>query len=162
VTFQPFAILRELIAYRVEFIVIGGLAAAAHGSPTATVDLDICYRRETKNLERLAGALQAVGARLRGADDDVPFLLDAKTLSAGDHFTLSTDLGDLDILGTPVGTSGFDDLAARASDVDLDGLTVRVVSLEDLIRMKRAAGRPKDRIELEVLGALREELGDAQ
>jgi hypothetical protein len=142
--------------------VIGGVAAAARGSPTATLDLDICYRREAKNLERLARALQAVGARLRGADDDVPFLLDAKTLSAGDHFTLSTDFGDLDILGTPAGTSGFDDLAARASDVDLDGLTVRVVSLEDLIRMKKAAGRRKDRIELEVLGALREELGDAQ
>ena len=123
-----------------------------------TVDLDICYRRDPRNLQRLSAALQALGGRLRGTAGDVPFLLDAKTLAAGDHFTLTTDLGDLHLLGTPAGTSGFDDLVAHASDMELDGFSVKVASLDDLIRMKRAAGRPKDRVELEILGALREEL----
>ncbi len=156
--FDPLGLLRCLAEARVDFIVIGGVAAAARGSPTATVDLDVCYGRERVNLRRLSAALEAMGARLRGIDDDVPFLLRAETMAAGDHFTLSTDLGDLDLLGTPAGTAGYDDLVVRASDVDLDGLTVKVASIEDLIRMKRAAGRPKDRVELEILGALRDEL----
>lgn len=143
-----------------EFIVIGGIAAAVRGSPSVTVDLDICYRREEANLGRLSLVLRATGARLRGVSDAVPFLLHPETLAAGDHFTLSTDAGDLDLLGTPAGTDGYDDLLRRSTDVDLDGLTVKVSSLDDLIRMKTAAGRPKDRVELEILGALRDELED--
>jgi hypothetical protein len=157
-SFDPQGILRTLVAHRVEFVVIGGIAGAALGSPTATVDIDICYRRTDANLGRLAKALEELNARLRGTDDDVPFLLDAKTLAAGDHFTLTTDLGDLDLLGTPVGTAGFDDLKAGATSVDLEGFQVSVTSLADLIRMKRAAGRPRDLAELEILEALREEL----
>jgi hypothetical protein len=91
--------------------------------------------------------------------DSVPFLLQPETLAAGDHFTLSTDLGNLDLLGAPAGTDGYDDLVEDATDVDLDGLIVKVASVDALIRMKRAAGRAKDRIELEILGALRDELG---
>jgi hypothetical protein len=90
--------------------------------------------------------------------DAVPFLLHPETLGAGDHFTLSTDLGDLDLLGTPAGTGGYGDLLKHSTVVDLDGLGVVVASLEDLIGMKSAAGRPKDRIALEILGALRDEL----
>jgi hypothetical protein len=158
VTFDPLAILRALVRSGVQFIVIGGIAAAVRGSPSATVDLDICYRRDQENLTRLSSVLEATGARLRGVADTVPFILQAETLAAGDHFTLSTDLGDLDLLGTPAGTNGYDDLLAHSTDVDLDGLTVKVAGLDDLIRMKRAAGRPKDRVELEILGALRDEL----
>ena len=87
----------------------------------------------------------------------MPFSLDAKTLAAGDHFTFVTDLGDLDCLGIPAGTLGYDDLMKSAVDVDLDGLVVAVASIDDLIRMKRAAGRPRDLAELEILGALRDE-----
>ena len=87
----------------------------------------------------------------------LPFSLDAKTLAAGDHFTFVTDLGDLDCLGIPAGTLGYDDLMKSAVDVDLDGLVVAVASIDDLIRMKRAAGRPRDLAELEILGALRDE-----
>lgn len=73
--------------------------------------------------------------------------------------TFDTDFGALDILATPSGTSGFEDLAANAVEVELGGgLVVPVASLDDLIRMKRAAGRPKDRVELEILGALRDEI----
>ena len=86
------------------------------------------------------------------------FILDARTLRAGDTFTFVTNAGDFDIIGTPAGTSGYEELARNAEPMDLDGMQVQVVAIEDLIRMKRAAGRPKDRIELEVLGALREEI----
>jgi hypothetical protein len=99
-----------------------------------------------------------VNARLRGLDDPVPFPLDAETLQRGDHFTFATDVGDLDLLGTPRGVEGYDQVDRVADDMDLGDFTVRVAALEDVIRMKRAAGRPKDLIELEVLGALREEL----
>jgi hypothetical protein len=88
----------------------------------------------------------------------LPFQLDARTLLAGDSFTFVTDAGDFDLLGTPEGTGGYEDLARTAVKTDLDGLVVLVASIDDLIRMKKAAGRPKDLIELEVLGALRDEI----
>ncbi len=160
--FDPVEILRRLVANKVRFVLIGGLAAKAHGSPTLTVDIDICYARDRENLERLAAVLGGLGARLRGAPPDLPFHPDRRTLERGDTFTFTTDLGDLDILGTPAGTLGFDELDANAEEALLDAdLAVRVCSLEDLIRMKRAAGRPKDRIELEILGALRDEIDQA-
>ena len=96
-------------------------------------------------------------ATLRGAPAGLPFRLDALTLKMGDSFTFATTAGSLDVLGTPSGTSGFADLDRGATDVDLDGFTVRVASIDDLMRMKRAAGRPKDLIGLEWLSALREE-----
>jgi hypothetical protein len=98
-----------------------------------------------------------VHAKLRGVSKEVPFRLDARTLAAGDSFTFKSDVGDVDCLGTPAGTGGYDDLKAGAERVDVDGLKVWVTSLMDLIEMKRAAGRNKDRVELEVLGALRDE-----
>jgi hypothetical protein len=156
--FAPLEALRVLNGHRVRFLLIGGFAAVIRGSPVITGDLDICYARDDKNLERLAEALRELGATLRGAPPDVPFLLDAKTLKNGDHFTFSTRAGPLDCLGTPAGTAGFKDLDADATDEDLNGLTVRVASLDDLIRMKRTSGRSKDRIALEWLGNLREEL----
>lgn len=160
-SFDPLGILRTLALHEVRFVIIGGIAAAAHGSPTATGDIDVCYERTPRNLARLATALRELQARLRGVDEDVPFLLDPETLAAGDHFTLTTSLGDLDLLGTPAGSSGYPDLAARATQVDFGGSAFKIVSLDDLIQMKQAAGRPKDRIELEVLYALRDETKEA-
>ena len=157
-TFDPVGALRVLLDHGVRFIVIGGVAGAAHGSPLITQDLDICYDRSPENLERLAAALQQLHARLRGVDDDVPFILDAKTLKAGDHFTFLTDAGDLDIMGTPAGSAGYDDLAAEAVETELGDIQVLVASLDDLMAMKRAAGRPKDLTALEILGAIRDEI----
>jgi aminoglycoside-2''-adenylyltransferase len=155
---EPLVLLKALDDHDVRFVLIGGLAAVLHGSPTITRDLDVCYARDPQNADRLAQALRQLQAKLRGAADDVVFLFDGRTLLAGDSFTFLTIGGPLDCLGTPAGTKGFDDLNANAVEMDIDGMKVRVVSLNDLIRMKRASGRPKDRIELEVLGALREEL----
>jgi predicted nucleotidyltransferase len=150
--------LRRLADHDVRYVLIGGLGARLHGSTTVTNDIDICYARDDENLERLASALRSLHARLRGVDHDVPFILDARTLREGERFTFVTDTGSLDILGTPTGTNGFDELFAESREVDLGGFTVRVASLDDLIRMKRASGRPKDLIEVEVLGALRDEV----
>jgi hypothetical protein len=155
--FDPVAALRILVAHKVDFVLIGGVAARLWGSPTVTRDVDICYSRASANLERLAAALREIHARLRGVTEDVPFRLDARTLAAGDAFTFKSDVGDLDCLGTPSGTGGYADLKAGAERLDLDGLKVWVTSLADLIAMKRAAGRPKDRIEVEILGAVRDE-----
>lgn len=156
--FDPLAALQMLQAHGVRFVVIGGIAAAVRGWPGITQDLDVCYARDEQNLERLAAALRELRARLRGAPEDVPFQLDARALMEGDSFTFTTTAGDLDCLETPWGTGGFADLDGGATDEDLGGAVVRVVSLDDLIRMKRAAGRPKDLAALETLGALREEL----
>jgi hypothetical protein len=156
--FDPLGAIKALDGNRVRFVLIGGLAGRLWGSPTMTNDLDICYACDRANLERLAETLTAIGARLRGVDDDVPFQLDADTIAAGDSFTFVTSLGNLDILGTPAGTEGFDDLVATATEMDLGEVTVLVADVEDIIRMKRAAARPKDLVEVEILTALRDEL----
>ena len=157
-SFDPIAGLRTIVDHGVRFVLIGGFAAALRGSPMMTGDVDICPARDGGNLERLAEALKSLHARLRGAPTDVPSLLDRRTLEAGDHFTFATDSGPMDCLGTPAGTDGFADLDASATDEDLDGIVVRAASLDDLIRMKRAADRPQDRIAVEWLSALRDEL----
>lgn len=158
--FDPLGALRTLSEHGVRFVLIGGYAAALRGSPMITGDIDICYARDDANLQALAATLEELGATLRGAPPDILFRLDAATLKAGDHFTFSTKAGAVDCLGIPAGTDGFADLDASATDEDLDGLTVRVASIDDLIRMKQAAGRPQDLIAVEWLSALRDELGN--
>ena len=156
--FDPIGALGVLLEHEVRFVVIGGFAGRLWGSPTMTNDIDICYDRAPGNLERLARALHELNATLRGVDDDVPFQLDPVTLERRENFTFMTRLGPLDAIGLPAGVNGFDELLANAARVDLgDGVVVLVCDLEDLIRMKRAAGRPKDRIEVEILTAVREE-----
>jgi hypothetical protein len=135
------------------------VAAQVHGSPIITHDLDICYERSQDTMDRLAAALSELNARLRGVEEEVPFILDGKTIASGDDFTFLTDVGALDCLGTPSGApGGYPQLRPNAVMVEFDGLEVPVASIDDLIAMKRAAGRPKDLIEVEHLGALREEL----
>lgn len=123
-----------------------------------TNDLDICHARDLKNLRALAGALADLEASLRGAPEGLPFHPDAETLARGDHFTFSTNAGNLDCHGTPAGSRGFADLIAGSAPMKLDSIEIRVASVDDLIRLKRAAGRPKDLIEVEILGALKEEM----
>jgi hypothetical protein len=159
--FDPLRALRTFNEQQVRYVVIGGYASSILGAPIITNDIDVCYERTPENMERLARALRELHAtpRVAGVDGDLPFVLDGRTLAAGNSFTFRSDAGDLDILGTPSGTGGFRDLDADASSYDLgEGLVVRVVSLDDLIRMKEAASRPKDQAHLHVLAALKEQI----
>jgi hypothetical protein len=157
--FDPVAAARALAAEGVAYVVIGGFAGRLWGSPTVTNDVDICYARDRENLRRLASVLAKLEARLRGAPADLPFVMDARTLENGDHFTLETCAGNLDLFAYPAGSGGFEKLSENAAEMEIaDGLVVRVASISDLIRMKKAAGRPKDAIEVEVLSALKDEI----
>lgn len=143
----------------VRYILIGGQAGIVWGSPLLTEDFDAVYARDRENLDRVVDALRELRARLRvpGVDDDLPFQLDAETLERGFNFTFETDAGSVDLLGLPAGVDGFDELEPNAVRVTIAGCGVLVASLDDLIRMKVAAGRPKDRAAVETLAALRDE-----
>jgi hypothetical protein len=156
--FDPLRALRTFNGHGVRYVLIGGYASTILGAPIITNDVDICYERTAENMSRLAAALQELDAKLRvaGVDEDLPFILDGRTLAAGDSFTFVTQVGAVDVLGTPSGTGGFKDLDAGATTYDLgEGLLVRVVSLDDLIRMKESAHRLKDEAHLHVLAALK-------
>lgn len=151
-------ILRTLSDADVRFVVIGGLAAQVHGSPSLTLDVDVCFALDRDNLERLAGALADIAAVRRGLPVGVTAPIDMRALRAGDVFTLRTRFGDLDLLARPDPFFDHAALVEHAILAEILGVRVRVASLDDLMAMKRAAGRPKDRIELEILGALREQI----
>ncbi len=135
----------------------------AQGYVRNTEDLDICYERSGENVERLARVLQRVHARPREWPEDAPFILDAQTILNGDTLTLETDFGPLDVMGTPDGTRGFEDLARSQQVFELgDTLRVAVASVPDLLRMKRASARTphrasKDLADIEALEAIRRE-----
>jgi hypothetical protein len=141
-------LIEALAVFRVDYLVIGGVALVLHGSARVTRDLDICYAREEKNFEALAGALAPYHAVLRGAPRDLPFRLDARTLRAGLNFTLSTDLGDIDLLGEVTGVGGYRELIGDAEWMELYGHRVAVMGLASLERAKRAAGRLRDLADL--------------
>jgi len=147
-------LLRVLLDGEVEFILVGGVAANLHGSARATFDVDVVYRRTAGNIARLVAALLPLEPYLRGAPPGLPFRLDAETVRAGLNFTLETTAGDLDLLGEVVGGGTYEELVEGTIALDLFGRTCRCVSLRQLLALKRAAGRPKDRdaiAELEVL-----------
>jgi len=131
--------------YRVEFIVIGGQAEMLYGSARVTYDTDLCYRRTQENLRCLAEALRELKPALRGAPADLPFRIDAESLALGCNYTFSTTVGDLDLLGWVEPMGDYEQLAPRAETLRHGELTLRVISLEDLIRVKQHIGRPKDR-----------------
>ncbi len=122
---------------------LGG-AATAHGSARLTQDLDVVYRRTADNIGRLAAALAPQAPYLRGAPGGLPFRLDADTIHRGLNFTLSTKLGDLDLLGEITGGGNYDDLLPDTVELALFGAKCRCLSLRRLIEVKRAAGRPRD------------------
>jgi hypothetical protein len=144
--YDPGPAIEALADAGIDFVLIGGLAGIAHGSAYPTYDLDIMYSRDRANLERLAKLLQDLGATLRGAPPDLPFLLDADTLEAGGNFTFDTRHGALDILAYPEGAPKYEDVRTAAAQIDYAGRSVRVASLDHLIAMKDAAGRRKDQL----------------
>lgn len=152
------ALLGVLDKHRVEYIVVGGAAALAHGSARFTQDLDIVYERSTGNLDRVVAALGNIRPYLRGAPAGLPFVWDRVTLERGLNFTLETSFGMIDLLGEIPGGGAYRDLLAASVELLLFSGRTRCLSLEQLIRAKRAAGRPKDLEALAELEALREEI----
>jgi len=150
-------LLGALVEGHVEFIVIGGFAATAHGSAHVTVDLDVVYGRSAENIARLVGALSPLQPYLRGAPPGLPFRLDGDTLRRGLNFTLVTSAGDLDLLGEAAGGGTYEALLPRSEVRSVLGFQVRFVDLETLIHLKRAAGRPKDLERIAELEAIAEE-----
>jgi predicted nucleotidyltransferase len=148
-------LLGALHAHHVRFVLIGGLAMIAQGSDAVTRDVDVCYARDMDNLTALARALAPFHPHLRGADENLPFRWDARTLRSGLNFTLSTDAGEIDLLGEAAGAQSFEALWNHAQEMELFGVPVQVASIEHLIAMKRAAGRPKDQVHLMELERLR-------
>jgi hypothetical protein len=153
--FDPRALLRKLVGGDVDFVVVGGIAAVAHGSASFTQDLDIAYAPEEENLERLGRVLVALDARLRGVTDDVPFIPDGRTLRRARVLTLDTPEGPIDLLAQPDGAPVYARLRERALPAQIAGVEVRVASIDDLIAMKKASGRPKDLIAVEELEAIK-------
>jgi hypothetical protein len=150
--FDPVPLLSALQRHGVDFIVVGAAAAITQGSPLPTNDLDVTPARDPQNIDRMIAALAELGANLRTATGPVAFPLDPKMLARGEAWTLETDSGPLDLVFVPPGTQGYDDLRRDALNVDLGtGQPVLVASLRDVIRMKEASNREKDRAQLPAL-----------
>lgn len=158
---DPGPILSALVRHDVQFVLIGGLAAAAHGSIFATFDVDIVPMSSRDNLTRLSAALRDLEARIRaeGVDGGLPFDHDADSLADVGVWHLITPHGMLDISFVPSGTTGYADLVKEAAQETTYGVVITVASLEDIIRSKQAANRDKD---LRVLPLLREILAHRQ
>jgi hypothetical protein len=141
-------LLRSLSEGGVEFIVVGGLAAVAHGGSRLTQDVDVVYSRAEANVERLVSALASFHPYLRGAPPGLPFEWSTATVQRGLNFTLTTTVGDIDLLG---------EITGGAATQEFFGAACHCLDLPWLVRVKRAAGRPKDLEAIAELEALLQE-----
>ncbi len=137
-------LLQVLAAGQVDFILVGGVAATIHGSARLTQDIDVVYSREPENIARLVHALAPLEPYLRDAPPGLPFHWEARTLEMGLNFTLTTNSGALDLLGEITGGGGYEQLLPNTIAITAFDIELQCLDLESLIRVKRAAGRPKD------------------
>jgi hypothetical protein len=157
--FKPGALLRRLVEGGVDFVVVGGVAVIVHASPRFTKDVDICYAPEGENLQALGAVLGELEATLRGIDEDIPFVPDARSLRQTQMLCLDTVLGPIDLLVSPSGSPSYPDLRRRATMIEIEEVEVPVASIEDMLSMKRAAGRYQDLIDVESLEIAQRRLG---
>jgi len=151
-------LLPSLVQGGVDFILVGGVAGIVHGSARATYDVDIVYSRSTENIDRLVHAVAPYAPYLRDTPSGLPFSWGAKTIRNGLNFTLTTKLGDLDLFGEVAGGTTYKDLRPHSLEVEAFGVRFKCVDLPTLIRIKEAAGRPKDREAIAELRVLLEEI----
>lgn len=156
--FEPRELLAVLARHDVDYVVVGGIAIQAHGGERLTRDLDIMVGEDRANFDRLGAALAELDARILGPGGEISATPpDAALLASGDLWRLSSPQGQIDVTTLPAALGRFADLRRRAHEVELGGLTVRIAAREDLIVMKRAAGRPQDLADVRLLEALEEE-----
>ncbi|MGA2455178.1 MAG: nucleotidyl transferase AbiEii/AbiGii toxin family protein [Solirubrobacteraceae bacterium] len=154
--YHPAALVQALVDGGVDFVIVGGVAVVLQAMPRFTKDLDICYSTAQDNLDALGSVLVGLKARLRGIPETVPFVPDGSTLRRTQMLCLTTPVGDVDLLVDPDGAPDYDTLHQRASVMELSGRSVRIASIEDLLGMKRAAGRPQDLADIESLEVAQE------
>lgn len=154
-------IIERLAEAGVEYIVIGGVAVGFHGYVRATKDLDVVPAPDRQNLERLVEVLRGLEAELDGAGDfeaaELPDPLDSEILALGGNWVLQTRLGRFDVMQWLGDAELWEMLSPSAIEVEMEGVTVKVVGYEDLVALKRQAARPSD---LEDLERLRQARGE--
>ncbi len=157
---DPDCLFVTLADHEVDYVLIGGLAAVLHGSTAMTNDADICPANTAKNVARLSEVLAELEARLRAPDspDGLPFDPHPSLLTSITTLNLHTRCGDLDLTFSPAGIDDYDALKASSVYFELAGVGVHVAALDDIIRSKETADRPKDRATLPILRALRDEI----
>ena len=150
------AAIKALAENQVEFVIIGGIAFNAYSSGYVTSDLDFAYLRTPENLKKIAKALAPFKPRPRDFPAGLPFVFDEVTLLNGTNFTFETMIGDIDLLGEVAGIGDFSEVEKEFVIMQLFDYDIKILSIDGLIKSKRAAGRPKDLLVLPELEALKE------
>ena len=151
---DPERLLRTLVEHGVDFCVIGATAAWLQGNPTVTLDLDVMPQRDLDNAERLAEALKELHARTRGSDE--PLELEGADFLGWESRSFDTDAGPLDVVPIAAAIGGYEEVATV--ELSLGDLTIRAITIDQLIASKEKLGRPKDTAALPALYATREAL----
>lgn len=151
---NPERLLRTLVDHGVEFYVIGAVAAWLQGNPSVTLDLDVMPRRDIDNADRLAAALNELSARPRGGDE--PAELEGADFLGWQTQSFDTDAGPIDVVPHPAAIGAFEEVATI--ELALDDISIRAITIDEVIASKEALGRPKDTAALPALYATREAL----
>ena len=149
-------IITALVAAKVRFVVIGGVAATIQGSARFTNDIDICYGTADDNIERLAALFVQWKAYLRGVKRGLPFIMDAKAFRITPVMTLTTEVGDIDVVDRVPGVGNYVAALKQSEIVEIGNVEFRSLTLDALIASKRAVRRPKDVEQLIELEAIRD------
>jgi hypothetical protein len=154
--------IKSLAANDVSFIIVGGVAITFYGSAYVTQDLDFCFARNKENLQKIVKALSTFEPRPRGFPENLPFVFDERTLQNGTTFTFQTKIGDIDLLSEIAGAGDYFEIEKTSVTMEVYDCQVKVISMENLIKAKRAAGRTKELLVLPELEALQEALSEME
>lgn len=161
---DPDALFAALNAAGVDYVVVGGLAASVRGSERLTKDIDIVYHTEAGNVRKLCKVVNALQPRLLvlGEPEGQAVNVTPQTLKQHTLLQLTTTLGEVDLLASIAGFKSYRAIKNASSTVDIEGLNIPVLSLEGVVRSKRAMKRPKDIEDIKQLEAVAEAEAIAQ
>lgn len=153
-----YKILKTLSEAKVDFVLIGGLAAVVHGSAYVTRDVDVCLLLTPENIQKLRTCLAPFNPKHRMTPQKLSFLDFPEYLTGIKNLYVQCDLGTLDLLGNVPGVGTFDEIKSRANEIDVEGLKIKVISIDDLIKSKKIVGRPKDHATILELNVIQEKM----